>query len=121
MHIPKKDIVKFFIKETLLHQKVHSQREFTDIINSKLSRRIRDIALEIPGVRVKVDTRKGSPPESSCPVCEKRLRRVYTKNLRGEKLLLRMQCEGCGYVGRGDKWTPKKYEFEYMHLLSYDG
>jgi hypothetical protein len=129
MHIPKKDIVKFFIKETLLHQKVHSQRELTNIINSKLKmgdysvsgKRIRSIALEIPGIRIRVDTRKGKPPEESCPVCENTLRKIYTKNLAGNKLLLRMQCDGCGYVGKGNNWVPKKYMFEYGSLLPDNG
>ena len=125
MHIPRNDIVKFFVKETLLHQKVQSQKELADIITKKLSsgdyvvsgRRARQLAMEIPGVRMHIETRKGDKPDESCPVCRNRLRKVYTKNLIGEKLLLSMKCERCGYFGKGDKWVPKKYGFEYDHMF----
>jgi len=129
MHIPKKDIVKFFIKETLLSQRAHSQRELTEIINRKLKageyavsgRRIRSLALEIPGIKIHTEIRRGEMPDDSCPVCYSRLRKIFTKNLLGEKLLLRKQCDDCGYTGMGDKWVPKKYEFEYKRLFSHDG
>ena len=129
MYIPKKDIVKFFIKETLLHQRVHSQRELADIINRKLKpgeyvvsgKRARSLALEIPGIKVHIETKRGKTPETNCPVCYGKLKKIYTKNLRGDKLLVRMQCGSCGYVGHEDKWSPKKYEFEYRKLLSYNG
>lgn len=127
MHIPKKDIVKFFIKETLLHQKVYSQRELADIITRKLKageylvsgKRVRSLAMEIPGVIIHIDTKKGKIPEENCPVCSKKIKKIYTKNLAGEKLLLRMQCSDCSYIGKEDKWVPKRYEFEYRNLLSY--
>ena len=124
MHIPKNDMVKFFIKETLLHQKIRSQKEFAEVINKKLSmsdyvvsgKRIRSLAIEIPGVKMRVNTRKGKQPEENCPVCNNDIRKVYTQNLIGEKLLLRIQCEKCGYVGKNDRWAPKKYEFEYSRF-----
>jgi hypothetical protein len=123
MHIPKKDIVKFFIKETLLQQKAHSQSELAEIINKKMKsgeyavsgRRVRSIALEVPGVRIHAVTKRGKVPEQ-CPVCATHLKRIYSKNLMGDKLLLRVQCDGCGYSGNNEKSSPMKYEFEYRNF-----
>jgi hypothetical protein len=125
MHIPKKDIVKFFVKETLLHQNAYSQKELADMINRKLkpaeysvsAKRVRSIALEIPGIRLKVDTKKGRMPAEICPVCTGQLKKIYNKNLIGQKLLLMIRCERCGYTGKEDHWAPKKYGFEYRRTL----
>jgi hypothetical protein len=72
--------------------------------------RARSIALNTPGIRVKIHTRRGRPPRR-CPVCGHPLRKAYTRNLRGRKLPLRLSCTRCPYRGSGGSWIPSRYEF----------
>jgi hypothetical protein len=123
MRIPSKDMVKYIIKETLRNQNVHSQQELAELVNRKLrvgdqsysvsQRRAKMLALEMPEVSVKVRTRKGPVPEK-CPSCKSDLRKIYTKNLEGRKLLLKMECPMCSYTGKGEKWVPMRYDFNLI-------
>lgn len=119
--IPKAEIVKFVLKEVLQKQRVRSQARLAGIVRKKLresdkeyavsEHRVRIIAMRTPGVRVKIRTKKGRHPKR-CPACSHTLRKTYTKNLRGRKVLVSMRCSRCSYRGSGDKWTPSMYEFE---------
>jgi len=120
--VPKKEIVKFIIKEALQKQKISSQNELAGVVIEKLrmgdkkysitGKRARMIALEIP-VRVSIKTRRGQVPKR-CPSCSHGLRRTYSKNLFGKKLLSRLRCQRCGYTGLEGRWTPSRYEFEKL-------
>ena len=119
--MPKKDIVQFIIKEVLQERKASSQTELAERVNSKLKkvdssysvseRRARGVALNIPGVRGTTSTKKGQPPKK-CPSCNHPLRRIYMKNLKGRKLLVRLACARCGYMGKQNSWEPQRYMFE---------
>ena len=121
MLIPKREIVEFMIKEILNKKRIRSQKELADAVSKKLKtgdegyaitpKRARMIALETPGVRVKVKTKKGKVPKK-CPACERKLKKVYTKNLKGRKVLVSMKCSRCSYRGSGNSWVPSRYEFE---------
>jgi uncharacterized Zn finger protein len=121
MHVPKKDIVQFIVKEVLQERKVSSQNELAELVNHKLKkvdpsysvseRRVRIIALDIPGVRVTTSTKKGDLPKK-CPSCGHSLKKVYMKNLKGKKLLVRLSCAKCGYMGKESRWEPQRYAFE---------
>ncbi|MEM5812435.1 MAG: hypothetical protein QW286_01835 [Candidatus Aenigmatarchaeota archaeon] len=121
MHIPKKEIVQFIIKEILQERKASSQKELAELVNQKLKRvdhsysvsekRVRMVALNIPGVRVTTFTKRGQLPKR-CPSCDHALKRIYTKNLRGRNLLVGLVCPKCGYRGKESKWEPKRYAFE---------
>ena len=121
MHVPKKDIVQFIIKEVLQEQKVSSQKELARLVNSKLKRvdesysvsekRARLIALNIHGIRITTSTKSGRIPKK-CPSCGHSLKKIYMKNLRGKKLLVRMACSKCGYAGKENRWETQRYMFE---------
>ncbi len=123
VHIPKKEVVKFIIKEILQDQRIVSQTHLAEIINKKLKKgdqdytisgkRARLLAAETPKVRIHTQTKRGSLPEK-CPCCEHRLRKSYTKNLYGRRVTVRLSCPKCSYKGSDNRWVPKRYEFEYM-------
>ena len=117
MNLPKKEVIEKLIKEILSHGPVHSQEELANLLNQRLGksykisgRRARKICLSIPEVSVHVLTREGSIPKT-CPSCGGSLKKIYTKNLKGEKILIKIICEKCGYSGSEGKWVPKRYEF----------
>lgn len=121
MHVPKRDIVQFIVKEVLQERKVSSQKELAELVNQKLKRvdssysvserRARLIALNIHGVSVTTSTKKGRLPKK-CPSCSHSLKKVYMKNLKGKKLLVRLFCTKCGYTGKESRWEPQRYAFE---------
>jgi len=121
MLIPKKEIVKFVLKEVLRKQRIKSQTELAEIVRKKLKKgdkeyaisaqRARMIAMETPRIRVNIKTRKGRHPKK-CPACNHKLKKIYTKNLRGRKILLALKCSKCNYKGSGNRWTPSRYGFE---------
>lgn len=120
MKIPKRDAVQFVITSVLRGRRAKSQTEFTLLVNSELrradpsyaitGRRLREIAVSMPGVRIVPLTRKGSAPKK-CPACYSSLRKVWTKNLKGKKVMEGLVCPRCGYKGTSGKWSPAKYGF----------
>ncbi len=121
MHVPKKEIVQFIVKEVLQERKASSQRELARLVNAKLKKaddsysvsekRVRLVALHTPGIRITTSTKSGRMPKK-CPSCSHSLKKVYMKNLRGKKLLVRMVCAKCGYAGKENRWEPQRYAFE---------
>lgn len=120
MRIPKSDVVSFVLKEALRGRSLNSQHELTEVLNSRLRRnnpdfsvsklRARRIALASPGITTEILTRRGRPP-SRCPACGHYLRKTFTKNLKGKRLLFRISCSRCPYKASGGKWAPKRYIF----------
>jgi len=119
--LPKKDVIVFVVKEVIQkHRKIDSQEEFTELVNSNLKKvdpklaisgkRLRLLSLAIPGLKLRIETRKGRS-RKKCPSCSKSLRKVYTKNLKGRKLLYKLSCTKCGYSGKNGKFAPKRYVF----------
>lgn len=120
MNIPKKDVVSFLLRERLQGMNARSQRELAEILNKRLKKsnpgfaisgaRARIIALNTPGIKSRIHTRKGRLPKK-CPACSHNLKKTYTKNLKGRRLLLRLSCTKCPYRGSEGNWIPKRYEF----------
>jgi predicted RNA-binding Zn-ribbon protein involved in translation (DUF1610 family) len=120
VRIPKKDAVKFIIKDILKKNSIDSQRQLADLVNKKLKmveadysitgKRARFIALEIPKVKLAIETRHGKMPEK-CPSCGHGLKKSYMRNLKGKKILFEIKCIKCGYKGHEGSWIPRKYEF----------
>lgn len=102
-----------------------SQHELTKLalkglkkINKKASlsaHRARLIALEIPGIEVRVLTKKSSKEKpSNCPACGAALKGLYAINLLNKKVLVGLKCRKCGYHGSIKKFAPLRYEFSLV-------
>lgn len=117
--IPQQEVVKFIIKESLRKRKALSQKDLAATINRELvkgesgyrisGKRARLLALQIP-VKITIETRHGPQPEK-CPVCNKSLKKRYSKNLAGKKLLSALDCSRCGYHGTIAGFVPSRYYF----------
>ncbi len=119
MNIPSKDVVGFVMREVLNKSMVRSQNELAEFLNKRFRKntgysvsgsRARMIAIQTPGIRVRIITRKGPVPKR-CPVCSSAVRRTHTRNLRGKKMLHTLSCAKCPFRGSGGKWMPARYEF----------
>jgi predicted RNA-binding Zn-ribbon protein involved in translation (DUF1610 family) len=120
MKIPKKEAVKFVIRSVLHKHAANSQEEFSLMVNRELrkvdpkysitGKRLRQIAVSMPEVVVLPRVRKGARP-SQCPVCGHSLKKLWTKNLKGRKVMEGLRCQKCGYRGASGKWEPGKYNF----------
>jgi hypothetical protein len=120
MKIPKRDVVEFVITSVLKNRRVDSQGEFSILVGKELrkvdpgyaitGRRLREVALLMPSVRIIPRTRKGEAPKK-CPGCSSALKKVWTRNLKGKKILEGLVCPRCGYNGSSGKWSPAKYGF----------
>jgi hypothetical protein len=119
MNIPKKDVVSFVLTETLRKKPARSQRELSELLNKRFkkssgysisSSRARRIAILTPGIRVRIQTRRGPKPKR-CPSCGHSLRKTHTRNLKGRRVLLSLICPKCPYRASNKKWIPARYEF----------
>jgi len=120
MKIPKKEVVKFVTKSVLHRQIANSQAELTELVNEELKKvdpdyaisgkRLRNIVVSLPEVKMKVETKLGDKPKK-CPACRAGLKKVWSRNLRGKRILQYLKCSRCGYKGHNGKWLPRKYEF----------
>jgi hypothetical protein len=120
MKIPKRDVVEFVIRSVLRSRRAESQKEFSLLVGNELrkvdpqyaitGKRLREIALSMPGVRIVPLTRKGDAPKR-CPGCSSALHKVWTRNLKGKKVLEGLVCQKCGYKGSSGRWSPAKYAF----------
>lgn len=121
MMIPNKEIVRFILKDVLKRKRIRSQSGLAMAVEKKLKeteiyysitpQRARTIAIETPGIRVKISNRKGRQPKK-CPACGNKLRKKYTRNLKGRKSLFSLKCSKCSYSGSGTRWVPGRYEFD---------
>lgn len=120
MKIPKKEVVKFVVKSVLHKQTADSLGELTSLVNDELKGvdaayaisegRLRGIVASMPEIKLRIDTKKGGKPRK-CPACGGSLRKVYGKNLKGRRILVRLKCPKCGYKGHDGRWMPRQYGF----------
>jgi uncharacterized protein with PIN domain len=120
MNIPNKDVVSYVLAETLRGRHIKSQAELARLLNKRFRKngskyrvspvRVREIAIQQKGIRVRVATRKGRQPKK-CPVCAGSLKKTHSRNLKGRKVLAGLKCSRCPYKGSSGKWVPSRYEF----------
>jgi hypothetical protein len=120
MYFPKRDVLELLIRESLKGRKARSQRELARMVKSKLvkidsdyavtEKRTRSIAMGMGNVRMSVFTRAGKKPDD-CPVCRSEIREIFSKDLKGRRILLKAECSNCEYSGSENKWIPSRYEF----------
>lgn len=119
--VPNRDVILFVIKEVMQkHKDIASLREFTDLVNMRLkmvdsrlsvsSARLRSIFSKMPGTKIVTETRMGGKIDK-CPSCYGGLKKIYTKNLKGRKILYKMTCQRCGFSGVNGRFAPRRYKF----------
>ena len=119
--LPSAEVVRFEITRALKkHKTVRSQRRLAELVNENLKKvepdfsvtdkRIRSIASRMHDVKIVISTRKGKLSEK-CPSCGGRVKKSYTRNLRGRKIVCRISCGKCGFSAKNGKWHPKIYSF----------
>ena len=106
------------IKEMLknaVNTEIASQKVLKEILkrrNKKLRisyKKLRKLCLE-SGIRIKTET-KHAPPRDTCPCCGSKLRKFYTKSLKGELILTKVKCDVCGFVGTNGRFGVRRYVF----------
>jgi len=120
MKIPKSEVVKFVTKSVLHKRTANSQKELTELVNEQLKKvdsaysisgkRLRDIISSMKEVKIGIEIKKGKTP-GKCPACKSSLKKAYSRNLKGRKVLQKLKCHKCGYSGHDGKWLPRKYKF----------
>ena len=124
--IPKEDLVKRIIYQMLKkYGVVHTQEELWKIVKGELKKinkkfaispeRTRRIAIQIDDLEVTVKTKKSKKSKpTKCPVCDKKLKTIYGKNLLGENIPIGFRCDFCHYHGDEKFFSPMKYEFKLV-------
>ena len=119
--VPNRDVIHFVIKEVMQKSRdISSLREFTELVNMRLKMvdsrlsvsgpRLKSIFSRMPGTKIITETRAGGRTDR-CPSCSSGLKKVYTKNLKGRKILYKMLCQRCGFAGVNGRFAPKRYRF----------
>ncbi|MCD6591351.1 MAG: hypothetical protein J7K72_05260 [Candidatus Aenigmarchaeota archaeon] len=122
LKIPKKDVVIFVIREVMKrHNEVNSLSELKGFVDTRLKRvdqnlsisgkRLRRIFSEISDMKMIIETKRSKKAFDRCPSCSHVLKMIYTKNLKGKKILYKLVCEKCGYSAANGKWMPRRYRF----------
>jgi predicted RNA-binding Zn-ribbon protein involved in translation (DUF1610 family) len=121
MKIPKSDVILFVVREVMQKQgEISSLREFTELVNHRLKMvdsrlsvsgsRLKNVFAKMPGTKIVTETRMGGKVEK-CPSCYSGLKKIYTKNLKGRKILYKVVCQKCGFSGTNGRFAPKRYKF----------
>ncbi len=120
MKVPKREVIKFVVKSVLHKRFATSQEELTSRVNKELKKvdpeysvtgkRLREVIVSMPEIKVSASLKKGKI-RSSCPVCGHSLKSVWTRNLKGRKVVDGLRCQKCGFKGRSGKCSPARYIF----------
>ena len=120
--IPGDEIVISLIEKVLKERGVvQSQEDLCFLVLEKLKKydkdykispkRVKNLALRIPNVEIKAKTKR--MPEMTklerCPVCKRKIDKLYGKNLLNQKIQIGYVCKRCGYVTDLEALMPMKY------------
>ena len=122
--IPRTDLVIHEIKEVMKKRKlVQSQEDLSYFVLEKLKqidpdfvlspRRVKDLVIKVPNIEIKAKTKK-IPKMTKleiCPVCKKKVDKIYGKNLLNKRIHIGYVCKRCGYVTDLESFMPMKYIF----------
>jgi len=122
--IPKSDFVISIIKEVLRKRGVvESQEDLCFHVLDELKkydkkyvlspRRVKELVIKIPNVEIKAKTKKVPKMTrlEKCPICRKKVDKIYGKNLLNKKIHIGYVCKRCGYTTDLESLTPMKYIF----------
>jgi DNA-directed RNA polymerase subunit RPC12/RpoP len=122
-HRPSEEAIEKAIRSALARpsSKVSSQRALLarvlpilrrrDPIAALGGRRLREVLVEVPGVRFDVTYREevSRRPITRCPVCSAGLRPIRNRTLDEDRVTLGYQCERCGYWTHLRRRVPVRY------------
>ena len=122
--LPKEEFVENVLRDVLSKRlEIDTQERLAYLVLSELKKydpdfvispeRVKNIALRMPEVEVKVKTKK--VPEMKkpveCPVCGGKIQPIYGKNLLGKKIIIGYRCTQCDYTTDLESFLPMKYIF----------
>jgi hypothetical protein len=122
--IPRSDLVIHTIREILKRRKiVQSQEDLCFFVLDKLKNydpnfvlsphRVKNLVIKVPEVEIKAKTKKIPTMTrlETCPVCKKKIDKIYGKNLLNKRIHIGYVCKRCGYTTDLEAFMPMKYIF----------
>lgn len=122
--IPKSDFVLSVIKEVLQKRGVvQSQEDLCLYVLDEMRkhnkkyvlspRRVKELAIKIPNIKIKAKTKKipKMTKLEKCPVCDRKVSKIYGKNLLNKRIHIGYLCKRCGYTTDLEAFMPMKYVF----------
>ncbi len=129
--IPREHFVINVIKEVMSKRGVvQSQEDLSEIVLERLRkydknyvlspRRVKNIVIKIPNIEIKAKTKR--VPRMSkleiCPICDKKISKIYGKNLLNKKIHVGYVCDRCGFTTDLEAFMPMKYIFIWKNNRS---
>jgi len=122
--IPRSDLVISIIKEVFRRRRVvQSQEDLCFLVLDKLKKidknyvlspkRTKNLVIKIPNIVIKAKTKRipKMTKLEKCPVCNKKVDKIYGKNLLNKKIHIGYVCGRCGYTTDLESFMPMKYLF----------
>jgi len=122
--IPRSDLVISIIKEVLKRRRVvQSQEDLCFLVLDMLKKidknyvlspkRTKNLVIKIPNIVIKAKTKRipKMTKLERCPVCNKKVDKIYGKNLLNKKIHIGYVCGRCGYTTDLESFMPMKYLF----------
>lgn len=122
--IPAEHFVINIIKDVMKRRGVvQSQEDLSSIVLSELRRydktyvlspkRTKNLVIKIPNIGIKAKTKHVPRIDKLeiCPICRKKVKMIYGKNLLNKKIHIGYVCERCGYTTDLEAFMPMKYIF----------
>lgn len=122
--IPREKIVIEVIKSVIEKRgAVQSQDDLGFLVLKKLResdsdfvispQRVKKIVLKIPNIEIKAKTKRVPKMKTleECPACNKKVKKIFGRNLLNKKIHIGYVCERCGYTTDLEAFMPMKYLF----------
>lgn len=122
--IPSKEkIIEEILNAVKRSLKIESQEELCEIVLRILKRqdknyslspqRVKRLALTIPGIEVKAETKKSVRLKKidNCPVCKSMIAELKGRNLLNQEMIIGFKCVNCAYQSDLEAFMPMKYSF----------
>jgi RNase P subunit RPR2 len=119
----KEYILEKVIKEVVQEKRhIRSLEELRNAVLEKIRKedpevgvslkRIKRITEKLSNISIRVSVKRSEGEEIDvCPICKRKLTKMYISSLTGEKIFVGMKCEKCGFMARSKSFKPSRYEF----------
>lgn len=124
--IPSKDIAISVVKDIVSKRSVvFTLNELYFLVRQKLKKanpkyvisrkRLKKLVLKIPEIWIKTKNRRSKRRKilKTCPVCSKRIDKLFGKNVFGNDIHIGYKCKNCGYRTDLEALMPKEYIFVF--------